>query len=69
MPQGSRKLAEELAEISRILAPEHWRCTYGEPARDLTPWEIYTKGDAEKALQYAKKVIVNTKSILRNLGI
>ena len=50
-----RKLAEELAEIARKLAPEHGRATYGEPARGLTPWDLYGEEDARKILLMARK--------------
>ena len=50
-----RKLAEELAEIARKLAPEHGRTTYGEPAKGLTPWDIYSEEDALEALTMARK--------------
>ncbi|MGY0287394.1 MAG: hypothetical protein ACUX7D_01310 [Candidatus Methanodesulfokora washburnensis] len=34
-------MAEELARIAGLLAPEHGNI--GEPTRGLTPWEIYER--------------------------
>jgi len=48
---------EELALIVKMLAPELGRATYGEPSRGLTPWEIYGRDDAERSLNYAKKIL------------
>jgi HEPN domain-containing protein len=67
LPQSLRPLAEELAGIAQLLAPEHGRVTYGEPTRGLTPWEIYGREDAEKALQLAKKAVELMRLILREL--
>jgi len=64
-----RDLVEELAMIVRTLAPEHGRSTYGEPTRGLTPWDIYEKSDAERALNMAKKAIENTVKILQVLNV
>ena len=69
MPPSARALAEELASIAELLAPEHDRATYGEPARGLTPWEIYGKGDAEAALQRARRAVELAGAILRELGV
>ena len=68
----SRELADlviELANIAKRLAPEHGRSTYGEPSMGLTPWDIYTQGDAENALGMAKRAVEIMKAILRTLGI
>jgi len=50
------KLAEylnTLAEITREIAPEHGRSTYGEPDKGLIPSDIYKKKHAEDALAKA----------------
>lgn len=60
-----RKLAEELAEIARKLAPEHGRTTYGEPTKGLTPWDIYSEEDAKEALTMARKAWKTMKTILK----
>ncbi|MFP3304700.1 MAG: HEPN domain-containing protein [Vulcanisaeta sp.] len=49
MPRELADLVIELANIAKRLAPEHGRSTYGEPSMGLTPWDIYTQGDAENA--------------------
>lgn len=69
LPQHLRTHARELAEIARTLAPEHGRSTYGEPLRGLTPWEIYTKDEAAKALEMAKKALKLMEKILKGLNI
>lgn len=62
-----RRLAEELAEIARKLAPEHGRATYGEPTRGLTPWDIYGEEDALEALSMARRALKLMKTILKEL--
>jgi len=65
LPEGVRQLARELADYAQALAPEHGRSTYGEPIRGLTPWEIYSKEDAERALEYARKALCCARAIIR----
>jgi len=60
---------EELASIAEVLASEHGRATYGEPAKALTPWEIYNEDDANSALRYAKKAFDYALFILKELGV
>jgi HEPN domain-containing protein len=67
MPQALRPSAEELAEVAELLAPERGRATYGEPARGLTPWEIYGREDAEEALERARRALELMMVILRGL--
>jgi len=62
-----RKLAKELAEIARKLAPEHGRAAYGEPTRGLTPWDIYGEEDALEALSMARRAWRIMKTILEEL--
>ena len=69
MPRELTDLVIELAGIARRLAPEFGRSTYGEPSMGLTPWDIYTQGDAENALGMAKRAVEIMKTILRTLGI
>ncbi len=69
MPAVLQPLAEELASMAELLAPEHGRATYGEPARGLTPWELYTREDTEAALQRAKRAVELAKTILRELRV
>jgi HEPN domain-containing protein len=65
MPQNLRPLAEELARIAGLLAPEHGNI--GEPTRGLTPWEIYERKDAETALQHARRAVELAGLILKGL--
>ena len=67
IPQNLRPLAEELADIAELLAPEHGRATYGEPIKGLTPWEIYRREDAETALRHARRAVELAKLILEGL--
>jgi len=69
MPRELTDLVIELAGIARRLAPEHGRSTYGEPSMGLTPWDIYTQGNAENALGMAKRAVEIMKAILRMLSI
>ena len=69
LPGDLANLAGELAVMVRRLAPEHGRSTYGEPERGLTPWEIYSRGDAEAALGMARRAVEIMRAVLRALGI
>ncbi|MBS7634639.1 HEPN domain-containing protein [Candidatus Bathyarchaeota archaeon] len=67
LPENIRGNAIEVAESARTLAPEHGRSVYGELLRGLTPWDIYNKEDAEKALKLAEKTFKKTIGVLRGL--
>jgi HEPN domain-containing protein len=69
LPEDTRELVKAIAYVVHLLAPEHGRSTYGEPIRGLTPWEIYRREEAEKALDMARRVLEYTKTILRRLGV
>lgn len=69
IPGDTKKMVEELVYIVRSLAPEHGRSTYGEPLRGLTPWDIYSARDAERALMMAGKASENAVKILEKLGV
>ena len=69
IPEDVKEPALELADIAETLAPEHGRATYGEPLRGLTPWEIYSREDAEKALNYARKALECAIKVLSKLGV
>ena len=69
VPHDLGRLIEELAKMVQRLAPEHGRSTYGEPVRGLTPWDIYSATDAEKALITARKSLENAITILQRLGV
>ena len=66
--ENVRQLAVELADIVETLAPEHGRATYGEPSRGLTPWDIYSREDAERALDYARRALRYARRVLDDLG-
>ena len=67
MPRELEPLVLELAEIARSLAPEHGRAVYGELSRGLTPWDIYSREDAESALNRARRAVELARIILREL--
>lgn len=67
IPDRARRLAAELADMAEALAPEHGRATYGEPARGLTPWDIYGEEDARTALSYARRALKLAREVLREL--
>ena len=67
LPESVSRMAAEIAGIARSLASEHGRAVYGEPSRGLTPWEIYRKEDAKKALEQAKRAFENSSRILSEL--
>jgi HEPN domain-containing protein len=69
MPSEMTERVKRLAEITRLLAPEHGRSTYGEPLRGLTPWDIYSDVDAEKSLRMAREAFHYAVAILRELGV
>jgi HEPN domain-containing protein len=69
MPRELTSLILELANIAKALAPEHARSTYGEPNAGLTPWDIYGRDDAERALAMARRAVDITNTILKSLGI
>jgi hypothetical protein len=69
LPPDLKKLAEELADITRQLAPEHGRATYGEPFRGLTPWDLYDEKSSFEALSKAKRAKEMMNIILRKLGV
>ena len=69
MPRELEPLVLELAEIARSLAPERGRAVYGEPSRGLTPWDIYSREDAESALSRARRALELALTILRELRV
>ena len=68
-PDKVTKHIRELAEITRDVAPEHGRSTYGEPSRGLTPNEIYTKSEAKEILEKAEKAKDIVEKVLNTLNI
>ena len=69
LPEDLRSIVRELALMSREVAVEHARSTYGEPSSGLTPGMLYDRDYASALLNKARRArdIVNT--VLRRLGI
>ncbi|MEM2122400.1 MAG: HEPN domain-containing protein [Candidatus Bathyarchaeia archaeon] len=63
-----RGKARELAAITRELAPEHGRPSYGMLEQRLTPGTIYDRGAAEKAVKAAEKALSLARHVLTRLG-
>ncbi len=59
----------ELANMTREMAPEHGRSTYGEPDAGLTPMDIYKENHALSALEKAKKAKIIVERVLNKLNI
>jgi HEPN domain-containing protein len=59
-----RKPISRLAEIAHELAPEHGRVIYGEPGRGVTPWDLYSREDAENALDKAREAVKTAKNLI-----
>lgn len=68
LPTSLREKAQELAAITRELAPEHGRTSYGALEQRLTPSAIYDQVAAEKAVKAAEKALSLAKHILTKLG-
>jgi len=64
LPKAARERALNLARLAHELAPEHGRATYGEPLRELTPWDLYGKSEAESAVEKAEKAVDLMNQIL-----
>jgi len=69
LPDEVRPHAVQLATIAHRLAPEHARTVYGEPARGISPWELYSKNDAEEALRIAEEAVKLMECILSRVNI
>jgi HEPN domain-containing protein len=69
LPEELKNQAMRLADLAHNLAPEHGRSTYGEPARGLTPWDIYAKDEASKSLNYAEEAFAIAKLLIKKLGM
>ena len=69
IPEKFKSDILKLAEMAETLASEHGRATYGEPTLHLTPWEIYTSKEAEKALKYAEKSLEIAHAIISSMPV
>lgn len=68
-PEEYVKEINEIADMTRTLAPEHSRSTYGEPSRGLTPADIYSEAHAIDAFNKAKKAREVARKVLEALKI
>ncbi|MEM0017837.1 MAG: HEPN domain-containing protein [Candidatus Korarchaeum sp.] len=59
----------ELAALTREMAPEHGRSSYGEPTVGLLPSEIYGEDHASNALRRGKEARAITERVLDMLNV
>ena len=58
VPPELREGVERLQDLSRQLGfEEHVRSDYGDEARGITPWELFTEPDARRAIETARRAI------------
>ena len=68
LPKEHTSGLDELAAMTRTLAPEHARSAYGEPEKGLTPADIYAENhafDAVNRARRAKEIVEKTLNILK----
>jgi len=69
-PRWFQELIDELASISRSLRKERELAMYGDEESGIPPEELYTKRDAEHALNDAVKVVRTVEKLLNEvLGV
>ncbi|RLF24999.1 MAG: DNA-binding protein [Thermoprotei archaeon] len=68
-PEELRSMVSEIAEAAREVASEHGRSTYGEPSMRLTPAEIYTKQDAQRILNLARRIHRIIRMVFEQLNV
>ncbi len=57
VPQEWRAFFERLAEEARLLGPQvHIQTDYGDEFGGLTPWELFTRDDAQAAVETATRL-------------
>jgi len=69
LPSDTARDAEELANLTREMAPDHGRSTYGEPTRGLIPSDIYKKSHASRAIRNSKKAKKIAEKIFEKLNV
>jgi HEPN domain-containing protein len=69
VPQNLAEDLRELASISREVAPEHGRSTYGEPGEGLTPNDIYTEVHARDLVARARRAGEIAVRFFRELNV
>jgi len=57
---------ERLADLTETLAPEHARASYGDPLRGISPWELYRREYAERAVKVAREATNIMKRLLKH---
>ena len=68
-PQWFREKIPRLASISRRLRREREPSMYGDEETGTPPEELYTREDAEEALQSSKEVYEACAKLLREYGL
>jgi len=69
LPSHMSEDVRELATLTREMAPEHGRSTYGETGAGLTPSDIYREGHASNALKMCRKARAIAEKALNRLNI
>lgn len=64
-PEWFQELIDELASISRSLRKERELAMYGDEESGIPSEELYTRRDAEQALEYAKIVLERVDKLLQ----
>jgi len=59
------KRLKELAETASEYAENHGKTVYGDFARRIPPWRIYTRKNAETALKYAGEAYKVAKKFVK----
>ena len=59
LPEDLRSIVRELALMSREVAVEHARSTYGEPSSGLTPGMLYDRDYASALLDKARRARIS----------
>ncbi len=68
-PEWFRERVDVLASISRALRKERELSMYGDEEAGIPPEELYTKLDAEEALEKAKVVVDLVTKLLEEAGL
>lgn len=63
------KLISRIEEIIPLLgelgSDEHFLTDYGDEESSLSPWELFSKEDADKAIKIARRCLKNTKGVCK----
>jgi HEPN domain-containing protein len=66
-PEWFREHMDEFASISRSLRKERELAMYGDEEAGIPAEELYTRYDAEQALNMAKKVLEHVEKLLQEI--